>query len=77
MIWVAIEDADTHEVSEFEKVTEKQVLYLMDGYRVNKHDVTRFRLQDEEDGRRIVYKGVTYKGGFGYNLWVASKYVEV
>lgn len=44
---------------------------------VDKHDVTRFRLQDEEDGRHIVYEGVTYKGGFGYNLLVASKYVEV
>ena len=77
MIWVAIEDADTHDVSEFEQVTEEKVLYLMDGYRVDKHDVTRFRLQDEEEGRHIVYEGVTYKGGFGYNLWVASKYVEV
>lgn len=77
MIWVAIEDADTHEVTEFEPATEKQVLYLMDGYRVDKHDATRYRLQDEEDGRHIVYDGVTYKGGFGYNLWVASKYVEV
>ena len=77
MLWVAIEDADTHEVTEFERATEKQVLYLMDGYRVDKHDATRFRLQDEENGRHIVYEGVTYKGGFGYNLWVASKYVEV
>ena len=77
MIWVAIEDADTHEVSEFEQVTEEQVLRLMDGYRVGKHDVTRFRLQDVEGGKNIVYGGVTYKGGFGYNLWVASKYVEV
>ena len=77
MIWVAIEDADTYEVSEFEQVTEEKVLYLMDGYRVDKHASTRFRLQDEEDGRHIVYEGVTYKGGFGYNLWVASKYVEV
>ena len=77
MIWVAIEDADTYEVSEFERATEETVLYLMDGYRVDKHDATRFRLQDEEDGRHIVYEGVTYKGGFGYNLWVASKYVEV
>ena len=77
MIWVAIEDADTHEVSEFERATEKQVLGLMDGYRVGKHDSTRFRLQDEEDGAHIVYEGVTYKGGFGYNLWAASKYVEV
>lgn len=77
MIWVAIEDADTNEVTEFEKATEKQVIYLMDGYRVDKHDATRFRLQDEEEGRHVVYEGVTYKGGFGYNLWVASKYVEV
>ena len=77
MIWVAIEDADTHEVSEFEQATEKKVLYLMDGYRVDKHDATKFRLQDVESGRHIIYKGVTYKGGFGYNLWIASKYVEV
>ena len=77
MIWVAIEDADTYEVSEFERVTEEQVLYLMDGYRVDEHEPTRFRVQDEEDGRQVVYEGVTYKGGFGYNLWVASKYVEV
>ena len=77
MIWVSIEDTDTHEVSEFERATEKQVLYLMDGYRVDKHDATRFRLQDEENGKNIVYEGVAYKGGFGYNLWVAKKYVEV
>ena len=77
MIWVAIEDSDTHEVTEFEQVTEEQTLYLMDGYRVSKHDATRFRLQAKEDGRHVVYEGVTYKGGFGYNLWVASKYLEV
>ena len=77
MLWVAIEDADTHEVSEFERVTEEKVLGLMDGYRVAKHDVTRFRLQDEEDGAHIVYEGVTYKGGFGYNLWVARKFLEL
>ena len=77
MIWVAIEDADTYEVSEFEEVSEKQVLCLMDGYRVDKHNAMRFRLQDVENGRNVVYEGVTYKGGFGYNLWVASKYVEV
>ena len=77
MIWVAIEDADTREVTEFEKVTENKVLYLMDGYRVDKHDVTRFRLQDVENGHNVVYEGVTYKGGFGYNLWVASKYLEL
>ena len=77
MIWIAIEDADTYEVSEFEKATEKQVLGLMDGYRVDKHDATRFRLQDVEDGANIVYEGVTYKGGFGYNLWIARKFIEV
>lgn len=77
MIWVAIEDADTHEVTEFERATEKQVLYLMDGYRVEKNDVTKFRLQDTENGKRIVYEGVTYKGGFGYNLWVARKFLEL
>ena len=77
MLWVAIEDADTHEVSEFKPATEKQVLYLMDGYRVDKHDATRFRLQDEEGDRHVVYEGVTYKGGFGYNLWVARKFLEL
>ena len=77
MIYVAIEDADTYEVTEFEQVTEEKVLYLMDGYKVNKHDATKFRMHDEESGRHVVYEGVTYKGGFGYNLLVASKYVEV
>lgn len=77
MIWVAIEDTDTHEVSEFEEATEEQVHYLMDGYRVDKHKATRVRVQDVEDGRNIVYDGVTYRGGFGYNLWVACKYMEL
>ena len=77
MIWVAIEDADTHEVSEFEQVAEAKALYLMDGYRVDKHYVTRFRVQDTEGGQHIVYEGVIYKGGFGYNLWVARKYLEM
>lgn len=77
MIWLAIEDADTYEVSEFDQVTEDQVLFLMEGYRVDKHDGEKFRLQDIENGKHIIYEGVTYKGGFGYNLWVASKYVEV
>lgn len=77
MIWVAIEDTDTHEVTEFERVTEEQVHYLMDGYRVDKHKATRVRVQDVEDGRNIVYDGVTYRGGFGYNLWVACKYMEL
>lgn len=77
MIWVAIEDADTYEVSEFERVTEEKVLYLMDGYRVDEASPTKFRLQDDEGGKRIVYEGVTYKGGFGYNLWVARKFLEL
>lgn len=76
MVWLAIEDAYTHEVDEFERVDEKEARYLMDGYRVDKHNVTRFCVQDVEDGRNVIYDGVTYKGGFGYNLWVASKYVE-
>ena len=77
MLWVAVEDTATCEVSEFERATEDEVDYLMNGYRVNKHDVTRFRLQDTEGGRHVVYKGIAYKGGFGYNLWIAHKYVEV
>ena len=77
MIWVAIEDADTHEVSEFERVTEECVLRLMGGYRVDKRNPTRVRVQDTEDGHNIVYEGVIYKGGFGFDLWVASKYREL
>ena len=77
MSWVAIEDADTHDVSEFERATEEQVHYLMDGYRVDRHNPTRVRVQDTEDGRHIVYDGVIYRGGFGYNLWVARKYREL
>ena len=77
MIWVAIEDVDTHEVSEFERATEEQVHYLMDGYRVDKRNPTRVRVQDTEDGRHIIYDGVIYKGGYGYNLWVARKYREM
>lgn len=77
MIWVAIEDANTHEVTEFEKVTEKKLLYLIDGYRVDKNNGAKFRVQDIENGQHIVYLGITYKGGFGYNLLVASKYMEL
>ena len=77
MIWLAIEDADTYEVSEFEKVTEKQVLYLMDGYRVDEHNTTKFRMQDVENRHNVVYEGVKYRGGFGYNLLVAKKYLEL
>ena len=77
MIWLAIEDADTHEVTEFGEATEAKVLYLMDGYKVDKRNPTRVRVQDTEGGHNIVYDGVTYRGGFGYNLWVARKYREI
>ena len=77
MTWVAIEDADTHEVSEFEEVSEANVLDLMDDYRVDKRNPTRVHVQDVEGDCNIVYAGVVYKGGFGYNLWVARKYLEV
>ena len=77
MSWVAIEDAYTHEVTEFERVSEEVVLYLMDGYRVDEHNPTRVRVQDVEDGQHIVYDGVIYKGGSRYNLLVARKYREM
>ena len=75
--WVSIEDASTCEVSEFEKATEKDVLYLLDGYKVNLSNPTKFRVKEKENGRHVVYEGVTYKGGFGYNLWVARKFLEL
>lgn len=74
MLWVAIEDADTHEVSEFEQAAEELVPRLMDDYRVDTSNPTRYRLHDEEDGHHVVYEGVIYKGGFGFDLWVARKY---
>ena len=77
MVWIATEDVPTCEVTEFEPADEMDVLWLMDGYRVNRHDAMRFRLQDTEDGQHIMYDGVIYKGGFGYNLWVARKYLKV
>ena len=78
MVWVAIEDAeDTHEMSEFEQTTETQVLCLMDAYMVDTCNPTRFRLQDVEGDAHIVYEGATYKGGFGYDIWVARKYREM
>ena len=77
MIWAAIEDADTHDVSEFERVSEARVLYLMAGYRVDERNPARVRVQDTEGGHNIVYEGVIYRGGFGYNVWVARKYLEL
>lgn len=77
MVWVCIEDADTHDVSDFAKTDDGYVLYLMDEYRVDKHNTDSFVLHDMEDGRHIVYKGLIYKGGFGYNLWIADKFVKL
>ena len=77
MFWIAIEDTDTHEVSEFENVTEKQVLYILEGYRVDKNNPTNFSMQDTENGKRVIYEGGVYKGEFGYNLWVARKFLEL
>ena len=73
MIWVAIEDADTCEVSEFEEATRDHVLYLLDGYKADLINPTKFRMHDGD----IIYEGVTYKGGFGYDVVVARKYFEV
>ena len=77
MLWVATEDASTCEISEFEEATEKEVLDLMEGYKVDTSNPTKFRMGESENGRHIVYEGVTYKGGFGYNLWVARKFLEL
>ena len=53
MLWVATEDAGTCEISEFEKATEKEVLYLMDGYKVNMSNPTKFRVTEMENGRHV------------------------
>ena len=76
MYWVSIENADTCEISEFEEAPEKHVLDLMEGYKVDTSNPTKFRMGESENGRHIVYEGVTYKGGFGYNVCVARKYIE-
>lgn len=73
MYWVAIEDADICEISEFEERTREEVLYLFDLYKVTLSDPTRYR---ERAGKNIIYEGVTYKGGFGYNVCVARKFIE-
>ena len=75
--WVAVEDADTCEVSEFGRADEMDVLYLMDGYRVDKRNPTTVRERAVEGGKQVIYDGVIYRGGFGYNLWVAHRYREL
>ena len=77
MYWVAVEDVDTYEVTDFEATSDKEVRFLMDGYNVDLCNPERFRVRDTEDGERIVYDGVIYRGGFGYNVWIARKYREV
>ena len=77
MFWVCIEDADTHDVSEFEPADEMDVLWLMDGYKVDTSNPETFRVCDVEAGHHVVYVGVVYRGGFGVNLWVARKYREL
>lgn len=75
MIWVAIEDADTWEIDEFEETTREHVLYLLDGYKADLSDPAKFRMRESENGLHVVYEGVTYKGGFGYNILVARKFI--
>lgn len=77
MLWVATEDSGTAEITDFVKTTEKEVLYLMDGYKVSMQDAEKFRVTDVEDGLHVIYEGLIYKGGYGYNLWVASKYAKM
>ena len=77
MFWIAIEDSNTYEVSEFEPATEKEIIYLMDGYRVDKNNPTNFSMQNTENGKRVIYEGGAYKGELGYNILVARKFIEV
>ena len=75
--WVAVEDVATAEVTDFEEVDEKEVLYLMDGYKVNMCNPDPIRVRGTEGSKHIIYDCTIYKGGFGYNLWVARKYLEM
>ena len=75
--WIAVEEASTCEVDDFGEVEEKDVLYLMDGYKVDLCHPEHVRVRDTEDGNRVVYDGMVYRGGFGYSLWVTRKYLEM
>ena len=78
MKWVATEDVSTCEVSEFAPADDMDVLWLMDGYKVDTSNPETFRVRDvEEDGHHVVYDGAIYRGGFGVDLWVARKYREL
>ena len=74
MVWVSSEDTGTGEVTEFEAVHETALPYIMQWYRVKLYDPEPVRVRDVEDGRRVIYEGVIYRGGFGCNLWVMHKY---
>ena len=75
--WIAVEEASTSQVDEFGEADAKDVLYLMEGYKVDLCHPEHVRVRDTEDGRRVVYDGVVYRGGFGYSLWVTRKYLEM
>lgn len=77
MKWVATEDVGTCEVTEFEPADEMDVLWLMDGYKVDTSNPKQICVRDVEDGHHVVYDGVIYRGGFGVNLWVTRKYREL
>ena len=75
--WVATEDTDTHEVTAFERADDTDVLCLIDWYKIDPCSPEHIRVRDVEDGHNVVYDGVIYRGGFGYNVWVTRKYLEL
>ena len=75
--WVAVEDASTRVIGEFGEVDERDVQYLMAGYRVDLCRPAQVRVRDTEEGNNIVYDGAVYKGQSGYNLWVMHKHTEM
>ena len=75
--WIAVEEASTCEVDDFGEAEEKDVFYLMEGYKVDLCHPEHVRVPHTEDGHRVVYDGVIYRGGFGYDLLVTRKYQEM
>ena len=74
--WVAVEDTSTAELGDFGEVAAEDVQYLMAGYMVDLCRPAQIHMRDADD-HNVVYDGVVYTGGFGYNLWVARKYREL
>ena len=74
--WVAIEDTATGEVTPFERADDEDTLDLMWGYKADISIPERFRVREMEGSKYVIYDGVIYKGGFGYNIWIAHKYLE-